>query len=126
MPAAVFWERLMRICGLCVAVLRGERSVFAFAELVALGNIHFVNTHRPGRISPMVYAAREGHWPAVMEMIKCGGSPERQGSDWAVFFMAATSTFARDRAQAVHCLMNLPSLLPVSPSSEVCLVAGLS
>ncbi|CAL5221738.1 g3987 [Coccomyxa viridis] len=81
-------------------------------ELVALGNINFVNTHRPGRASPMVYAAREGHWPEFVSMIKCNGSPEKQGSNWADCFMAATSTFAPGRAQAVHCLMNLPSLLP--------------
>ncbi len=115
--------RLWVVGGVCGSA---EWSAFAHAELAALGNKHFVNTHRPGKTSPMVYAAREGHWAAVMAMIKCNGNPERQGSDWADFFMAATSTFARHRAEAIHCLMNLPSLLPVSPYSAVCVVAGMS
>ena len=79
-----------------------------------------VEVHAAG-INPGETALREGvfaeSWPSTF--------PSGQGSDWADFFMAATSTFARDRAEAVHCLMNLPSLLPVSPYSVSCPVAGV-
>ncbi len=84
------------------------------AELVALGNTEFVNIHYPGRTSSMVYAAREGRSAIIQKMIECGGSPEKQGSDWADFFLAATSTFRPSTAQLIHSMMNNQSLLPVS------------
>ena len=85
-----------------------------FAELLVLGDTDFVNAHHPGRISPMVYAARAGHTTIILQMIQCKGTPERQGSDWAEFFMAATSIFRRDTAWVIHCMMKVSSLLAVS------------
>ncbi len=73
-----------------------------------------MNTHHPGKTSPMVYAAREGHSGIIQKMIQCGGSPEEQSSDWAEFLLAATATFRRDMAKVTHSMMNLPSVLSVS------------
>ena len=87
------------------------------AELAALGNTEFVNTHYPGRTSPLVHAARQGHSFVVMQMILCGGNPKRQGSDWVEFFAAATVTFRRDMAQTIHLMLNLPFLRGVIPVS---------
>ncbi len=90
------------------------KDAHACAELAALSNTSFMNTHRPGKISPMVYAAREGHAYAIRQMVVSHGNPENQGSDWVEFFAAATSTFTRDMAQALQLVLNLPFMkLPV-------------
>ena len=47
-------------------------------------------------------------------MIKCGASPVRQGTNWRVFFMAATHTFKPHMALLLQHLMNLKPLLTVS------------
>ena len=59
----------------CLAWARYDACVY-YAELIALGNAEFVNTHRPGKTSPMVYAVREGHSAIILPMMQCGGSPE--------------------------------------------------
>ncbi len=79
-----------------------------------LGNTDFVNTHHPGRTSPLVCAAQQGNSAALLSMVKSGGKPEKQGSDWAEVFKAATSTFRQDMAVAIHAMMGVQSLLPVS------------
>ncbi len=85
-----------------------------FAELKALGNTDFVNTHYPNTVSPMVVAAQERSAEIILKMIQCGGNPEKQGSDWSCFFMAANSPFGRDMARAIHSMMNLSSVFLVS------------
>ena len=73
-----------------------------------------MNAHRPQGIPPLLHVAMQGHAAAVQGMIFSGGNPERQGSDWAKFLMAATSRFTQDMAKAIHILMNHSSLFPVS------------
>ena len=62
----------------------------------------------------MLYAAREGLSGAILCMLICGGNPARQGSEWAEFLMAATTTFRPHMAATIHNLMNISQLVPVS------------
>lgn len=87
------------------------------AELLRLGNRDFVNTYNADKTPPMIYAAREGYGAAIMQMISCNGSPDRQGSNWAEFFMAATSNFNQDIASTIHSIMGFLSGFPVSQQS---------
>lgn len=92
----------------------GMADVLCSAELLALGNTDFVNTHAPGKTPPLLYAARQGHAANISSMILCGGNPERQGSDWIELLTAATSSFVPDMARAVCVVITLSGLLPVS------------
>jgi len=96
-------EAIVRVTVMCM-----------LAELQRLGNRDFVNTYNPDKTPPMIYAAREGHGVAIIHMIACNGSPDRQGSNWAEFFMAATSNFNPDIATTIHSMMGIQSALPVS------------
>ena len=119
-------EAIVRVIVLCV-----------HAELQRLGNRDFVNTYDPDKTPPVIYAAREGHGVAIIHMIACNGSTDRQGSNWAEFFMAATSNFNPNIATTIHSMMGIQSALPVSqhgiaiairfmPTAHAFLWSGLS
>ena len=95
------------------------------AELLRLGVRDFVNIYNPDKTPPMIYAAHEGRGAAITPMIACDGSPDRQGSNWAEFFMAATSNFNPDIAITIHVMMGTPSALLVSQHVMAIVVSSM-
>ncbi len=73
-----------------------------------------MNAKRPQWVAPLLCAACQGHAATVLSMVLSGANPDRQGSCWQTFMLAATPKFTQDMAEAFHIMMNTPSLLPVS------------
>ena len=77
-----------------------------------------MNAHHPEGTSPLLYAAQKNASTAMLSMIRAGGNPEEQDSDWVEFLMAATSTFTQDMGKTVYSMMSDTSVLPVSQHSS--------
>ena len=78
---------------------------YALAELRRLGNTAFVNTHDASAPGCLEHAVSEGHTAAVEMMLSCGASPGKQGSNWASFLRAATTSFTPAKAALIHTLI---------------------
>lgn len=84
------------------------------AELMDLGSEDLANAYNPNETPPLILAAREGQNFAILSMVSCKGDPDRQGSNWAEFFTAATSSYSTRMASDLHQLLNNTSIFPVS------------
>lgn len=77
-----------------------------FAELIEFGCGDLANAYSPSQTPPMILAAREGQASAILSMVLCKGNPDRQGSNWAELFTAATSSYSARMASTLHYLLN--------------------
>ena len=93
------------------------------AVLKELGNTTFVNTHDGSAPACLERAMSEGHTSAAKRMMSCGASPRKQGSTWASFLRACTTSFAPVTAALIHRLIRHESILEVETLAETVLAA---
>ena len=91
------------------------------AVLKELGNTTFVNTHDGPAPACLERAMSEGHASAAKRMMSCGASPRKQGSTWASFLRASTTSFAPVTAALIHRLIRHEAILEVEKLAETVL-----
>ena len=91
------------------------------AVLKELGNTTFVNTHDGSAPACLEHAMSKGHTSAAQRMMSCGASPRQQGSTWASFLRAATTSFAPVTAALIHRLIRHEAIFEVDMPVEAAL-----
>ena len=92
------------------------------AVLKGLGNTTFVNTHDGPPPACLEQAMSEGHTAAAKLMLSCGASPRKQGSSWAGFMSAATTSFSPAIAALLHTLIRYKDTFEVEKPAETVLI----
>ena len=91
------------------------------AVLKGLGNSTFVNTYDGSAPACLEQAISEGHTVAAKLMLSCGASPRKQGSTWAGFLRAATTSFSPAIAALLHTLIKYKDTFEVEKPAEAVL-----
>ena len=94
------------------------------AELQRLGNTTFVNTHDGSAPACLEHAMREGHVAAIELLMSCGANPRQQGTTWASFLRAATTSFSRGKAALIHKLIRWAPTCKARPPCKQRLTQG--
>ena len=91
------------------------------AVLRGLGNTTFVKTHDGSAPACLERAMSEGHAAAAKHLMSCGASPRQQGSTWAGFLRASTTSFTPAKAALIHRLLGHKSIFEVRDLAETVL-----